>query len=223
MTTSELMKAMADAGAPFDAILIAVRAIEERDAAIEATRAAARERKRRQRANTRDMDGTVTGQSRDMDGTVTATPALSRPPTENNSNPPTQTHPETSPCASALARKAPAGGEFPKPDWADGSVWADFLKNRRAKRLPNTATAYRGFLADIAKLATGEWPPGRLLEHAVMKGWGAIYAPDELKGTANGKDIRTGGGTAAKPALVDIGRQVAAELEARGTGTFGRH
>ncbi|MFX8477659.1 hypothetical protein ABTL82_19495, partial [Acinetobacter baumannii] len=70
------MKAMADAGAPFEAILIAVRAIEDAEnraadatAAIEAQRAAAREKKRRQRALSRDSGDDVPGQSRDMSGT----------------------------------------------------------------------------------------------------------------------------------------------------------
>lgn len=103
---------------------------------------------------------------------------------------------------------------FVRPEWAASDVWQDFLTNRKRKRLPNTATAYRGFIADIGKLATDEWPPGRLLEHAVMKGWGAIYAPDELKDQVNGRAIRNGG-PHAKPALVDIGRQVAAKFEAR--------
>lgn len=110
---------------------------------------------------------------------------------------------------------------FVRPDWADAEVWRDFLSNRKRKRLPNTATAYRGFLADIDKLATDEWPPGRLLEHAAMKGWGAIYEPDEMKEQNNGRAIRAGGGHSAKPALVDIGRQVAAKFEARAAAAAG--
>lgn len=98
---------------------------------------------------------------------------LSLSPNENNSNPHTHTPGEIIP----RARK----GDFPKPDWADGEVWADFLKNRKAKRLQNTATAHKGFLEDIARIATDEWPPGRLLRHAATKGWGAIYEPDEMK------------------------------------------
>ncbi|HEX8556429.1 MAG TPA: hypothetical protein VF695_17155, partial [Sphingomonas sp.] len=65
MSVSDLMEAMAAAGAPMEAIVLAVRALEAKDAEIEARRAGDRERKRRQRA------GTVTGQSRDMAVTVT--------------------------------------------------------------------------------------------------------------------------------------------------------
>jgi hypothetical protein len=66
MSISELMQAMADAGAPMEAILIAVKAIEERDA-MEADRKAKRaEQKRQERARS----ATIDGQSRDCRATV---------------------------------------------------------------------------------------------------------------------------------------------------------
>ena len=64
MRTSELAAAMAAAGAPIDAILIALRAIEERDEAIDAKRAVERNRKRKQREKAAENDGTITGLSR---------------------------------------------------------------------------------------------------------------------------------------------------------------
>lgn len=67
MSIAALIRSMADAGAPPEAIALAVEAIEAADARVEGVRAAARERKRRQR----ERDGTVTGQSRDTAGTVT--------------------------------------------------------------------------------------------------------------------------------------------------------
>lgn len=74
-------------------------------------------------------------------------------------------------------RSAKKVNPFPKPAWADASIWSDFLKNRKVKRLPNTETAYRGFLADIERHSSRTWTPEKLLEHATMKGWGGIYAP----------------------------------------------
>lgn len=68
---------------------------------------------------------------------------------------------------------------FPKPDWAEPQTWADWLDVRRAKKARNTATAYAGFLADIARLACPEWPPDRLLAHAVARSWAGIYEPKE--------------------------------------------
>lgn len=172
MKVSELMQAMADAGAPMQAILIAVQAIEAKDAEIEQRRAGDRERKRRQR--NKDTDVTVTGQSRDTDVTVTDAPSLSLPPNENNSNPPTHTHPDNT----SRARKA---GVFPRPDWADPQVWSDWMEVRKAKGGRNTATAYAGFLASIEREATDEWPPGRLLAHAVSESWKSIHRPKEYR------------------------------------------
>jgi len=80
MRTSELAAAMAAAGAPIDAILIALRAIEERDEAIDAKRAVERNRKRKQREKAAENDGTITGQSRDTSGTVPEKPSLSPSP-----------------------------------------------------------------------------------------------------------------------------------------------
>ncbi len=72
---------------------------------------------------------------------------------------------------------------FPRPDWAEPSVWADFLENRKRKRLTNTATAHKGFLEDIARNTDPHWPPGRLLEAATRRGHGAIYP--SIKGSDN--------------------------------------
>lgn len=115
--------------------------------------------------------------------TVTAcdivTASLSLPPNEINSNPPTHT-----PVDIPRARK---GIDFPKPEWADGQVWADLLANRKTKRLTNTATAHRNFLRDIEKwCAETGWPPGELLMACVAKGWGAIFDPRE-KSNGNGQ------------------------------------
>lgn len=77
---------------------------------------------------------------------------------------------------------------FPRPEWADRQVWADFLANRKAKRFQNTATAYARFLSDLARWQCAEWPPPRLLEHAAAHGWGGIYNPrkDFRDGRNNG-------------------------------------
>lgn len=68
---------------------------------------------------------------------------------------------------------------FPRPEWADPQVWADFLANRKAKRCPNTATAYARLLREIERLASPDWPPTRLLENAAARGWAGIYEPRE--------------------------------------------
>lgn len=97
---------------------------------------------------------------------------------------------------------------FPMPDWVeDGQVWADFLANRKRKRLPNTATAYRGFLDDIARIASAEWPPWRLLQHCTAKGWGGIYDPtnDRTPGNDNRNSKSTSTASAAQRAIASLG------------------
>lgn len=63
MSISDLIQSMADAGAPMDAILIAVRAIEAKDQEQADKRRKAAERKQRERDRKRDSHATVTGQS----------------------------------------------------------------------------------------------------------------------------------------------------------------
>lgn len=88
---------------------------------------------------------------------------------------------------------------FPRPDWADPSVWADFLQNRKRKRLTNTATAHKGFLEDIARNTEPDWPPGRLLEAATRRGHGAIYP--SIKGNSNERQFDSMGRDRSSPTL----------------------
>ena len=90
-------------------------------------------------------------------------------------------------------------GAFVRPEWADEVVWADFLKNRKAKRLTNTETAYRAFLRDIEKFVDDDWPPGRLLEAIVSRGWGAAYDPrPKFQGSGYGnRNYQAAGGASA--------------------------
>ena len=61
------------------------------------------------------------------------------------------------------------------------------MANRKSKRLPNTPTALAGILRDIAKFSDDEWPPGRIVQHAAERGWGAIFDPRSRNGNANGQ------------------------------------
>jgi hypothetical protein len=86
-------------------------------------------------------------------------------------------------------------------DCSTPELWADFLKNRKAKRLPNTASAHRKLQTDLAAMAaqTG-WPPGQVFAACVAKGWGAIYDPRDLK-HGNQAIRTTGGGSDRRSAL----------------------
>jgi Helix-turn-helix domain len=104
-----------------------------------------------------------------------------------------------------IARAKPVD-EYPKPQWADPVVWADFLKNRKKKNKPNTATAYKRFCDDIARISSDEWPPGRLLAHAASEGWAGIYEPRELQNGQSRNDQSGMGVTerAARQAMHEI-------------------
>ena len=101
--------------------------------------------------------------------------------------------PPTPPNSIGIIAKAitPSRGREAKPfdvipDGVDPAHWRDFLANRKAKRLPNTETAYRGVLRKLSALVDEDWPPGRLIEAIVEKGWGGIYDPREEQELSNG-------------------------------------
>lgn len=173
---SDLLARLLSAGTPPE--LVAEVAMEL--ARAEAAKEAIEQRRLNDRTRQAERRARNNVTSRDT-ADVTDAP-LSLSPNENNSNPHTHTPENITP----RARKT----DFPKPDWADGQVWADFLTNRKAKRLQNTATAHAKFLNDTAKLSaeTG-WPPGECLRACVAKGWGAIFDPRDKHDGRSGQNF----------------------------------
>ena len=147
-------------------------------ARVQPARTSSAERQARYRAR-KKAEGSENVTSGDVTRDVTErdTAPLSLPPNENNSNPPTHT-PGNTPCA----RKA---DDFPCPDWADPQVWMDLKRNRRTKKLTNTPTAHKRFLAAVEDMADDHWPPGKLLEAIVAKGWGGPHDPREDRKPGN--------------------------------------
>lgn len=132
---------------------------------------------------------------RDTDGTEGGTPAGHHRDTKEQGN-------KVIPNGITITSREP----FPKPDWCeDDQVWRDFKANRRRKRLPNTESAYKGFLDDIRRIADDEWPPPRLLAHAATKGWGGIYDPRTSHMPGNDNRPQRGSSIAS---LLDDVRQV---------------
>lgn len=166
------------AGVTGDALLVA---IEELEADVRAepkpkSPGAIRTERWRQRHKASHVTKGDVGDESDAD------PALSPAPNENNSNPHPHTHPDITTPREAHVLAWLAWREthpFPRPWWADKRVWADWLEVRKAKKARNTITAHNGFLRDIDKHADAEWPPGRLLEHAVARSWLSINRPEE--------------------------------------------
>jgi biotin operon repressor len=107
----------------------------------------------------------------------------------DQSTPLTQTVHEPSIKPEAKASKcAKLVDDYPMPEWAEPSVWADYMKNRKRKNKPSTPTAYKRFCDDINRLSDEEWPPGRLLEHAAAEGWAGIYDPRDKQNGNNGRN-----------------------------------
>lgn len=121
--------------------------------------------------------------------TSDVTSDVTNPPNDIYSNPP----PSVTKVTSGVGVKRASRDEYPKPEWADEKVWDDFKTNRKRKGKPNTASAYKRFCNDIARLSDDEWPPGRLLEHAAAEGWAGIYDPREKSNGSQNGHVRQSG------------------------------
>jgi hypothetical protein len=209
------LKHLIAAGVSGDDLVRAVaemEAAQPKDAAAEKRRAWDRERKREERLEAKRLSTGLPPESADSADNVDQPPSLDKSPQTPKINPTPHTH-------EGRARKA---DPFPKPDWAESSIWADLLTNRRKKNLPNTPSAHRKLLADIDRLTDDAWPPGRVLEAAVSRGWGAIYAgckddddgPNQTDRRANGNG-RMGG---PKPDPLLAIRRLAGDAIARSAG-----
>lgn len=122
--------------------------------------------------------------------------AFPAPPNENNLTPPTHTPENISTREAAEAHVVDwlewrEKNPFPRQHWSPKPLWADFLKNRKAKTLPNTVAAHDKLLRDIeAACLRTRWPPGKVFRACVEQGWGAIYDTAEMKEAINGQQPR---------------------------------
>lgn len=177
LSISSLIRAMTDAGAPPEAIIIAVEAIEAVQAEaeeardeIEIVRAKAREKKRAQRAASRRTASAVPGQGGECPGTVPGhvqdNPSPSPLPNENL-NP----HP-----APTRTRTTPARERTPDlPEGATVEQWDAFREMRRRIRKPMTGRAEQLALGKLAKLAESGEPPGAVLDQSILNGYQDLY------------------------------------------------
>ncbi len=186
---AELIRNMSAAGAPPEAIALAVEAIEAKDAALEARRASDRERKRRQRAGqSRDCPVTVTGQSEDKiassraEYNTTRAPALI-PVGLSNDNPPINSplvvppNPETAPRKASRAKPRTQIGEDQLPERRDVdhavaagmthpdlvAEWRRFRDHHRAKGsiMADWSAAWRTWVGNRDRFAQPRAGPPR--------------------------------------------------------------
>lgn len=154
------------AGVTGEALLIAIEEMEAEVRAEPKPRSAAALRQERYRHNKASR---VTESD-----ACDVTPPCPRPLSPQTPQTPTPIPPD-------ITTRARGADSFPCPDWAETAVWRDLKANRQRKRLANTATAHAKLCRDILAMADDEWPPGRLLEAIVARGWGAAYDPREKR------------------------------------------
>lgn len=197
MTPSQLMQALSEAGAPFEAILIAVKALDEKDAEIAARdaekaekRARDAERKRQSRASVK-RPRKVRGRSKDC-------PA--DPPKDNIQTPGSGISPSGENQNAVCVRDA----DWPEiPNWVDPVAWNGFHEMRRKKRAWATARAVDLLLADLTKWRAKGHDPTLILNTSTKSNWTDLYEP---KATANDRQHSH----SAKPTTRQIGERVAA-------------
>lgn len=170
MTVSDLMKAMADAGAPFEAILIAVRALEAKDAEIAARdaeaaekRAKDAERKRNERAST-DSPRTVHGRGADTKIAEKTAPIENKPPVSPKG--------DTAPKGVKSTRREKFD-PIAKPDDVSVKVWDDFRRHRHAKRAPISGTVIDDYRTEAAKAG---WTLEAAMVESITRGWQGFKA-----------------------------------------------
>lgn len=78
--------------------------------------------------------------------------------------------------------------DMPPPPSVDDDLWRTFVDYRRAKRQTLTVGAYRPLAKNLAAFANDEWPPGRIVEEIMDRGW-LTFKPEWLN---RNTEIRNG-------------------------------
>lgn len=192
VTGEDLIAAIAD-----------MEAEQPKDAAAEKRRAWDRQRK----AEQRERERLSTGRPPESADNADTNPSPDKSPQTPKINPTPREHTHDARARGAAAWKC--------PDGVDRQHWTDFLANRRTKRLGFTPTAYRGQLKALDQLSDDdEWPPGRIVQFAAERGWGAFFDPRGRDSGRRNEQQRNGQGGSASgfgrtiDALVDFAREI---------------
>jgi hypothetical protein len=201
MNLAELVRRMAEAGAPPEAIAIALEAVEAAQAAVEARLEAKRDgnrerqRRRRSRVTERDITRDVTRDERDN-------------PSPKKEIPPTPPKEKTTPPALASLGPGNRAGATPRetlleclsPETADG-----VLAHRKAMRRPLTGRAAQLLAKGFASTAD----PNAAADMMIERGWQGFkpeWFDNERRSNGNGKQ--------GKGSIVEAGRRLTARLVA---------
>ncbi|WP_419828304.1 hypothetical protein [Sphingomonas sp.] len=91
--------------------------------------------------------------------------------------------------------------DMPPPAGVSFVQWGGFLAHRKAKRETLTPRAYQLLCGKLARLADDEWPPGRIVDTIVERGWisfeqawlNRISEQEHGRTRQNGRPSRGGG------------------------------
>jgi hypothetical protein len=192
-----LIRGMAAAGAPAEAIALAVEAIQVSEVAINSRRAADRDRKRGQRSK---LPENVTGQSAEGPHNVTPisanVPAETAPvsPHEEISSPPSATPSPKgdSPLAPRRRRSPPRSADFEVPDWIPADAWAAFAEMRSRKGKPLDSYTAKHLFGRLRTILDAGWNIEDVINKAAVGNHDGFWMPDGRdsnlrRTTANGK------------------------------------
>lgn len=73
-----------------------------------------------------------------------------------------------------------ASAPFRLPEWVPAEHWKAWLEVRTKKKVPNTKRALEIAVGKLESLKAEGYPPDKVLDCAIEKGWRGIYKPTEL-------------------------------------------
>lgn len=191
MKVSKFMRDMQDAGAPMEAILIAIEAIETLQKTIDDKKNAARLRKQRSRYSHATVTPIVTDESHDIplngsDGFPDPSLTLLKP------------HKENTPIG--VQKKNPKD-EVSLPDWLSPEAWQGFREMRVKIKKPMTARAERMAVSKLAGFREKGHDPTEILNQSTFNDYQDLYEP---KGNAHAAHI----GKYQKPTFKSEGKRL---------------
>jgi hypothetical protein len=109
----------------------------------------------------------------------------------------------------STAAKARWPKDMPPPPAVTDDQWAGYIDHRRAKRERLTPRAYELLCGRLAKVTLPGWPPGRIIDTIVERGWltfeeaWIVRITEQEHGTGNHNDRRRGGAQRQRGAYRD--------------------
>lgn len=164
------------------------------EAAMAPTKGALRMRRYRERHT---PSPSVTSDAGDAQVTESVTdPAPSPPPLLSpqtpQTTPPPLPHPENSDASTREGRPVRAKSRWPRamppPAGVSEEQWVGFIEHRKAKRQPLTDRAYQLLTNRLTEHANDEWPPGRIVDLIVERGW-LTFEPHWITRTAETRNV----------------------------------